>query len=104
MKQYTSLEQTAKLIELGFEKPKGLCLSNTVDIMPICRYSIGELIEMLQTVNHSCLLIYNLGFDQHKVIFKKLNGRWEYKYREIGEELIDLLFNAIVKLKDDGVI
>lgn len=103
MKQYTTPEQTAKLIELGFVPKTKLPFEVANDELGYT-YSIGELIEMLQTVKHSCLLIYNLGFDQRKVVFKKLNGRWEYKYREIGDELIDLLFNAIVNLKEEGVI
>ena len=112
MRQYTNRKQTAKLIELGFERPKFEVETQLVSIhgKPIGTatiigdYSIGELIEMLQTVKHSCLLIYNLGFDHRKVVFKKLKGRWEYKYRGIGDELIDLLFDAILKLKEDGVI
>ena len=107
MKQYTTQDQTTKLIELGFEKPSSIASVEPIygmgGISVAKAYNIGELIQMLQTVKHSCLLIYNLGFG-HKVLFKKLNGRWEYQYREIGEELIDLLFNAIVKLKEEGVI
>ena len=54
MKQHTTPEQTAKLIELGFEKPKAshrywreneLIINNN--------YSIGELIEMLPNVVES---------------------------------------------------
>lgn len=48
MRQYTTQEQTAKLIELGFEKPKGLAdaePSSGVWVRPA--YTIGELIEML---------------------------------------------------------
>lgn len=55
MKQHTSESQTAKLIELGFEKPKssvecelpkGDWRIGAVGIRKA--YSIGELIEMLQ--------------------------------------------------------
>lgn len=50
MKQYTTPEQTAKLIELGFEKPRiaapGLKLEDGVPtIYP--QYTIGELIKIL---------------------------------------------------------
>lgn len=52
MKQYATTEQTAKLIELGVEKPKYECLETTLRGVEKwnniqCNYSIGELIEML---------------------------------------------------------
>ena len=57
MKQYTSPKQTAKIVELGFEKPKNerwlldVANESTPSIQNIVKrqdYSIGELIEMLQ--------------------------------------------------------
>ena len=51
MKQYTTLEQTAKLIELGVEKPKSMNGEyNGWQFMPTPAYSIGELIEMLPRI------------------------------------------------------
>ena len=56
MRQYTNESQTAKLIELGFEKPKNerwvldVANESTPSIQNIVKkqdYSIGELIEML---------------------------------------------------------
>lgn len=54
MKQYTTPEQTAKLIELGFEKPKSIVDKyydfDTEDYIEVNHYSIGELIEMLPSM------------------------------------------------------
>ena len=54
MKQYLSPEQTAKLIELGFEKPyrPDLDLVETYgySVDAERNYSIGELIEMLPPI------------------------------------------------------
>ena len=51
MKQFTTPKQTAKLIELGFEKPKTLVDKyydfDTEAYAEVKVYSIGELIEML---------------------------------------------------------
>lgn len=58
MKQYTTYEQTAKLIELGFEEPKSIRYPkneeeaervDSIDFL-ISDYSIGELIEMLPPI------------------------------------------------------
>ena len=58
MKQYTNSEQTAKLIELGFEGSKSIRYPkneeeaervDSIDFL-ISDYSIGELIEMLPEV------------------------------------------------------
>jgi hypothetical protein len=106
MKQFTSPEQTAKLIDLGFKKPKGLADAEPSSgkwVRPA--YSIGELVEMLIPKPHYMVSIYNVGLKQHKVLFKKLiNGKFKALFREVGYEPIDLLFNCIVKLKEEGVI
>jgi hypothetical protein len=50
MKQYLSPEQTAKLIELGFEQPKSIEKVTYIEQYGCgyeTAYSIGELIEML---------------------------------------------------------
>lgn len=112
MKMYTNSEQTAKLIELGVEKPKAshrywreneLIINNN--------YSIGELIEMLPTMigegdfNGEPLFKYSfvlagatkwiVGYE----LFAKFN-----QYVSEGEELIDALYDMVVKLKEEGVI
>lgn len=110
MKQYTTPAQTAKLIELGFEKPKsiggyeptfvveyeGVEVSNIVigenKQEPIYAYSIGELLEVL-------------GYDLYSIVYRGLS--WEVNGEntsEIGEELIDALYKMVIKLKEEGVI
>ena len=113
MRQYTTPEQTAKLIELGFKKPpkKGLLFQSNIgnclaDLMLAEEnYCIGELMQMLLHKPHCKVSIYNVGLKQYKVLFKKLiNRKFKVLFREVGDEPIDLLFNCIVKLKEEGVI
>lgn len=110
MKQYLTPEQTAKLIELGFEKPKsiggyeptfvveyeGVEVSNVIigenTHCPIFAYSIGELIEMLDGVSELEITRYGSGW-----------GVYDELRAFTGAELIDTLYDMIVKLKE-GVI
>ena len=112
MKQYTTPEQTAKLIELGFEEPKSIEVYREGHCVPFVEqrwdYSIGELIEMLPEVTcrsnnddiHYYLTIYNDAMD------------WNIAYRDgddelcyiFADELIDALYSMIVRLKEEGVI
>lgn len=92
MKQYTDKDQTAKLIELGFPKPKPSFYQNGVTwIQCDGNYSIGELIEFL---------------NEHLFHINK-DYKW---YADVGQcsftaqELIDVLFKACVTLKEEGVI
>lgn len=105
MKQYTTQEQTAKLIELGFEKPKGwsaegisswFVMYKHKDNNEDFNYSIGELIEMLDSVNETV----HCRFGGVKANLVSTNSGYE----KIGGELIDLLFDLCVKLKEEGVI
>lgn len=92
MKQYLSPEQTAKLMELGFEQP---IMKNILDIDGIINeewYSIGELMEILP-----CKLYTG-------EIYIDFNGLWRIGYRNtvlhISEfELIDALYEMIIVLK-----
>ena len=114
MKQYLDQQQTAKLIELGFARPRiaapGIEWEDGVPtIYP--RYTIGELIEMLPTMigegdfNGEPLFKYSfvlagatkwiVGYE----LFAKFN-----QYVSEGEELIDALYDMIVQLKEKGVI
>lgn len=102
MRQYTTPEQTAKLIELGFEKPKMAAPAlKWVDGEPTFepQYTIGELIEMLPTIVDDFTLW--IGRDER-------SNQWFVKYHPrtlvIGEDLIDALYNMIVKLKEEDVI
>lgn len=103
MRQNTTPEQTAKLIELGLEKPKSieefLEPENDWSIGGLKQrkaYSIGELIEMLDSVNETV----HCRFGGVKANLVSTNSGYE----KIGGELIDLLFDLCVKLKEDGVI
>jgi hypothetical protein len=95
MKQYTNQEQTAKLIELGFENPKSIVEHDGYWGYDYA-YSIGELIEVLSClpmamdISSECVVTNNLG--RGYVIYTQ------------SKEPIDALFGQIVKLKEEGVI
>ena len=117
MKLYTSKEQTAKLIELGFEKPKGWCNEGISNRLIMAKhkaddegfnYSIGELIEMLPRVYTKCEIVYVLNIEA----WDNQKG-WDVQYFDgidtiahytPANELIDALWVMIVKLKEEGVI
>ena len=108
MKQYTTPEQTAKLIELGLPKPESIVGHDGYWSYDYA-YSIGELIEMLPRVYIiKCEIIYVLNieaWDNHK--------GWDVQYFDgvdtiahytPANELIDALWIMIVKLKEEGSI
>ena len=103
MKLYTTPEQTAKLIELGFDKPKSIEVYRDGHCVPFVEqrwaYSIGELIEMLPTIVDNFTLW--IGRDER-------SNQWFVKYHPrtlvVDEELIDALYDMLVKLKEEGVI
>ena len=106
MKMYTNESQTAKLVELGFEKPESLKIyrGDTVFLTLELHYSIGELIEILPQV---------IGFEEKGVFYPlrvmpTVGGGWAIsyckEYDERDNELIDALYDMIVKLKEERVI
>ena len=115
MKQFTTPEQTAKLIELGFENPNSegvRSISDTkVEFYPA--YSIGELIEILPIY---CRYRYGDREFRAQIQVKFYLSRWHIVYLKFEEdhcghlydcgsdELIDALYDVIVKLKEEGVI
>ena len=116
MKQYTTPEQTAKLIELGFERPFRNEWLHIVEeygyaVNKERNFSIGELIELLPTMigegdfNGEPLFKYSFVFAGTTKwivgyqLFAKLN-----QYMSEGQELIDALYDVVVKLKEKGVI
>jgi hypothetical protein len=116
MKYYTSQEQTAKLIELGFEKPKGwyvdgvtnnIKLYVNIDKNPMMfNYSIGELLSFLPNDFRDT----NKNLHTLSIYTGEL-GTWEINYigfesriRTCEYELIDAAFEMCVKLKVEGVI
>lgn len=121
MRQYTTPEQTAKLIELGCEKPKSRVDGEMEEILkviaplgefeiPINRscpaYSIGELIEMLPKHIHLDGLCLDLHIyaNQHLVVVKYSGLFCEKFYRSCSKEFADALYDMIVKLKEEGVL
>lgn len=98
MKQYLTPEQTAKLIELGFEKPKSIAGHDGYWGFDYA-YSIGELIEMLPPrYNGEYLEIHrNWGFEQWIIYYRGDDA-------EIETELIDALYDMIIVLNKEGVI
>lgn len=103
MKQYTTPEQTTKLMELGFEKPASIAsvepLYGMGGISVAKAYSIGELIEML----------LNDDFGTKAFEFDGFNWWVDWDTADSiqqtsGVELVDALYDMIVKLKEEGVI
>ena len=108
MKQYTSPEQTAKLIELGLPKPKMAAPAlKWVDGEPTFepQYTIGELIEMLPHQMAFSDGDWNLCID---VDIYSEELAWQVgfigEFFVKGKELIDALYDMIVILKEEGVI
>ncbi|MBO7313580.1 MAG: hypothetical protein J6U48_05070 [Alistipes sp.] len=104
MKQYTNESQTAKLIELGFEKPKMAAPAlKWVDGEPTFepQYTIGELIEMLPMEDRA---------GERSMVYDGLEWvvNWDNDDGKINQvvanELIDTLYDMVVKLKEEGVI
>lgn len=108
MKQYTTPEQTAKLIELGFEKPRiDAGVTKWVGYEPICTgsYTLGELIEMLPK-EMDCEL-GDLGLSIENNIYKQPNEwivSYDGRHQTNSIELVDAFYAMIVKLKAEGVI
>lgn len=96
MKQYTTPDQTAKLIELGFEKPKMAAPAlKWVDDEPTFepQYTIGELMEMLGGVSELEITRFGSGW-----------GVYDELRAFTSKELIDALYDMIIMLKEEGEI
>ena len=120
MKQYTTPEQTAKLIELGFEKPRMAAPRLTwVDGEPtfVPQYTIGELCALLPK-NIDAEIWF--GEDKGKIGVWSLSMNtagddypWDVTYERphsvplystCERELIDALYDMCVELKEEEVI
>lgn len=105
MRQYTTPQQTAKLIELGFELKQVPATCGWADDE---NYSIGELIEMLPTDNNigwnirKRNNITDISKTQYSVIVDV--NMFLSAYTTESEELIDALYDLCVKLKAEGLI
>ena len=113
MKQYTTPEQTAKLIELGFEKPCSIASVEPIygmgGISVAKAYSIGELIEMLPEAictSHDDSCHYHLSMDTDACM-------WRVRYMDDFDvtlcatydvELINALYDMIIVLKRQGIM
>lgn len=127
MKQYTTLDQTAKLMEMGFEKPKGWYVDGVINNVKLYvnidenpmmfNYSIGELIEMLpMTITDKIWWgedkgkegVWGLRIDTNGTEFMWTvsyeRDRSAHLYLEGRTELVDALYDMVVKLKEEGVI
>ena len=112
MKLYTNESQTAKLIELGFEKPKG---SHSYwrgnELVININYSIGELIEMLPQyleykggVAGIPIDYYSLTIRKNVVMYCDPYMDWVEIQCDDHKELIDNLYDMVTVLKEEGVI
>lgn len=105
MKMYTNEPQTAKLIELGLPKPESIVGHDGYWGYDYA-YSIGELIEMLpENVAKENEMPSTLNISL-------MNGEWCVQYADFlgadfefcNTELVDALYDMVVKLKEKGVI
>ena len=116
MKMYTNESQTAKLIELGFEKPKNRLVKQRFDrstsswivVGEEGDYSIGELIEMLPEAlaplsDPDNEMMLNVSTDSLMWAVRYSEGEFT-PYETISCELIDALYAMILQLKEEGVI
>lgn len=111
MRQYTTTEQTAKLIELGFEKPCSIASVEPIygmgGISVAKAYSIGELIEMLPEAictSHDDSCHYHLSMDTDACM-------WRVRYMDDFDvtlcatydvDLINALYDMVIVLKRRG--
>lgn len=106
MKQYLNETQTAKLIELGFEKPRIAAPSlKWVEGEPTFepQYTIGELLSFLP-LSFKNNDYYALTIRRSKVMYSDPYLDWIEAEWVKHEELIDNLFDACVELKEEEVI
>ena len=104
MKQYLSSEQTAKLIELGFEKPSSIASVEPTygmgGISVAKAYTIGELLSFLpEFVNWTPRVIRG-----NVIEYSFETEGSELYYCNAHNELIDNLYDMILRLKEEGVI
>ncbi len=106
MKQFTSKDQTAKLIELGFAEPKTKLPFEVANDELGYTYSIGELIEMLPNVvesedsEYATLQIY---FDLFYWIIE-YTGVEETQYVTSAVDLLDAFYDMLIKLEEEKLL
>ena len=125
MKQNTTPAQTAKLIELGLEKPKFEIETQMCNVKGqplrvatiVGDYSIGELLSFLPTTITAKIWwgedkgqegVWGLRIDTGAtdygwdVSYERDSSA--YLYREGHSELIDALYDMILRLNEEGMI
>lgn len=121
MRQYTTPDQTSKLIELGVETPKSISsikvtggiITTAEDLIGepssvmggkiSANYSIGELIEMLP--DNSSKRIRYVATKRAWIVDVDVLGKQGRCHKGVYyAELIDALYALCVKLKEEGVI
>ena len=113
---YTNSKQTAKLIELGLPKPKSIisAMAYMEDFVSEpcldCEraYSIGELIEILpENLNGWQLLMHYSTHFYKWCAYYLCDGDTSELYLRLSaqeDELIDALYDMVLRLKEEGVI
>lgn len=109
MKQFTNELQTAKLIELGFEKPTMKNIPTPEGEINEEWYSIGELIGMLpkslkNSYNPPLVIECNEKWRVYYGVQADYSLEWLMWLEEERNELIDALYDMVIKLKEKGVI
>ena len=106
MKQYTTPEQTAKLIELGFTQPKTKLPFEVANDELGYTYSIGELIELIPPIftnKYKCDCYLNITHDSANWIIDYTVSGVKRPYIIVSEiEFIDALFAMISRLYETG--
>ena len=107
MKQYTTPEQTAKLIELGLLPKRIQSVSDEGKmLLELMGFSIGELIEMLPKIVED----ENSEYATISIYYDTINWVIDYQspercfYATSAIELVDALYNMILKLKKEKII
>jgi hypothetical protein len=112
MKQYTTPEQTAKLMELGFEKPGSIASVEPIygmgGISVAKAYSIGELIAMLreqieQIADSGIPCDLKIHYDDITWLIEYICAR-DGRIKVERIDLVNALYGMLVKLKEEGVI
>lgn len=105
MKQYTTPEQTAKLVELGFAPNTRIkevqVVHSEIHVDHDCYFAIDDLIEMLPMEDRA---------GERSMVYDGLEWvvNWDNYDGTINQvvaaELIDALYDMVVNLKEKGVI
>ena len=112
MKQYLDQDQTAKLIELGFMSKAKIkevqVVYPRVEVAHDCNFTIGELIEILPEVlapsnNDDWEMPLSISTDSFMWTVK-YDGDEFIPYEAASIELIDALYDMIIKLKEEKII